>query len=229
MDASAQPVELPPVALRRPALGNGACLHQRLSLFGGLQAQLAARFTLAVERLRDGSRSANLAEQQNFDLELAGFVADAQPVADANLARRLGALPVPLNPAQVAGVGGERTGLEKSRGPEPFVNAHEPSLSPTFELRPDGLKIPFQTMAIINRQPLIAPRERVVNIADDFVTCALRLHVAFVAFAKHDHALAGVAAGSPHPVVLVPADGFGQPVLRTEEVDCAGFAVIVGE
>jgi len=67
---------------------------EELALFGGFAAKLFAGFGLAVEGLGDGCGAALLAEGEDFDLELAGFVFDVEHVADADLAGGLGGLMV---------------------------------------------------------------------------------------------------------------------------------------
>ena len=62
-------------------------------------------------------------QQQDFALELAGFVADAQPVADAEKAGGFRTLAVDFDAADVAGAGGELAGFEEAGGPEPLVEA----------------------------------------------------------------------------------------------------------
>ena len=109
----------------------GAACGQLLPLVGGFalgsdfETLLAAGLGFAVERLGNRRGAANVAEKKDFDFKLAAFVGDAQHVSDADVARGLGGdLSVGLNAAEFAGAGGEGTGLEEARGPEPFVDAN---------------------------------------------------------------------------------------------------------
>ena len=63
-------------------------------LFGQLQAQLAAFLRLVIKRLRHRRRTAYLAQFKDFDMKIAGFGSNMQPVSAVNLARGLGLMPV---------------------------------------------------------------------------------------------------------------------------------------
>jgi len=76
-----------------------------------------------VKGLCDGGSGALIAEGEDFDFELAGFVADVEEVADLDFAGGLGALAVGGDAAQVEGFRGLFAGLEEARGPEPLVDA----------------------------------------------------------------------------------------------------------
>src|ERR1019366_2010507 len=89
-----------------------------------LHAQLPARLGLAVESLRNRSRAANVAEQQDFHLKVAAVVGNSQAVSNPDLARSLGGLPVGLNPTEFTGACGQGSRLEESGGPKPLVHAH---------------------------------------------------------------------------------------------------------
>ena len=87
-------------------------------------AELPTGVCFAVERLRDGGGATHFAEQQDLDLKIAALVADSQLVSNADLASGLGGLAVALNAAEIAGACSQGPGLEKSRGPKPFVHSH---------------------------------------------------------------------------------------------------------
>jgi len=121
---AAQTVDFTAVALGGFALARGFEARHGFALFGHFEAQLAAGLGLAVQRLRDGGWAADFAQAQNFDLEIAAGVFHLQQVADADLAGELGGLAVGGDAAEVAGAGSQRTSLEESRGPEPFIESH---------------------------------------------------------------------------------------------------------
>ncbi len=66
-------------------------------LFGQLQAQLAAFLRLVIKRLRHRRRTAYLAQFKDFDMKIAGFGSNMQPVSAVNLARGLGLMPMGNN------------------------------------------------------------------------------------------------------------------------------------
>ena len=45
----------------------------------------------------------------------------------------------------------------------------------------------------------------------------------------HDDTFPGVVSRSPEEIILVPADRAWQAVLRTEKINCASLAVVLGE
>ena len=94
--------------------GQGA---EESALFDCLAAELFAGFGFAVEGLGDGGRAALLAELEDFDLELAGFIFDVERVADADLAGGLGGLVVGGDAVELAGLGGLLAGFEEAGGP----------------------------------------------------------------------------------------------------------------
>jgi hypothetical protein len=112
------------IALRRASLGQDFEFARGFALGGGFLAPLAAFVGFAVEGLRDRCRSADFAELQDFDFELATFVADAKHVSDADFAGCLGELSVGENSPEFAGVLGQGARLEEARGPEPEIDAY---------------------------------------------------------------------------------------------------------
>jgi hypothetical protein len=90
---------------------------EEFALLGCVAAELFAGFGFAVEGLGDGGGAALLAEGEDFDLELAGFIFDVEHVADADLAGGLGRLVVRSDAVHVAGFGGLLAGLEEASGP----------------------------------------------------------------------------------------------------------------
>lgn len=96
-----------PVALGWPAREPGDELLHGFALHGNHQARFAARIRLAVERLGNGCRTANVAHRKDLDFKTAAFVLNHELVAAANLARGLGSQPVRFNSAQIAGARGQ--------------------------------------------------------------------------------------------------------------------------
>ena len=93
------------------------------AFFCGFAAGLFAFVGLAIESLRDGGGAALLAEGEDLDVELAGFVFDVEHVADAHLASRFSGLAVGEDALELAGFGGLLARLEEAGGPEPLVDA----------------------------------------------------------------------------------------------------------
>jgi hypothetical protein len=122
--SSAELDDSPPVALRRPALRKGFELPHGSALVGELLAQFPARVRFAIEGLRHRRGTARFAYKQDLNLEIATFIRDLQHVADVNVACRLGDLSIRFDPAQLTGSLRERTCLEKSRRPEPGIDAY---------------------------------------------------------------------------------------------------------
>jgi hypothetical protein len=83
----------------------GAAGGENFELAGGFTfggdffAQDAAGIGFAVESLGDGSWPSGVAEEKDFDFEIATVVGDAEHVSDADLARWFGGLVVGLNSA----------------------------------------------------------------------------------------------------------------------------------
>jgi len=100
------------------------------ALFGSLEAGGAAGLGFAVERLGHGRRAADLTELQHLDFEKACFCFDLKQIGDADLAGRLGGLPVRGDAAEVTRPGRERSGFEEARGPKPFIDAQGARLRP---------------------------------------------------------------------------------------------------
>jgi hypothetical protein len=100
--------------------GDGA---EEFALFGGFEAGLFALVGLTVEGLGDGGGGALLAQGEDFDDEVAGFVFDLEHIADAYLAGRLGGLAVGEDTLQLTGFGGLLAGFEEAGCPEPLVDA----------------------------------------------------------------------------------------------------------
>jgi len=97
-------------------------IRRRLALFGSLLSERAALLRLAVQGLGHLCGAADFAQSQNLHLKFAGVVANLQQVSNLHLAGGLGRVAVGLNPAQVAGMRGERARLEEARGPQPFID-----------------------------------------------------------------------------------------------------------
>jgi hypothetical protein len=111
------------------ALGGAAFRQRRILLhsftFGGFAlALLLAGFGFAIQGLRNGGRTAHIGYLQDFNMKFAALVADAEHVAEMDLARRFGFYFVGTNTAKVAGFGGEGARLEETGGPEPLVDAN---------------------------------------------------------------------------------------------------------
>src|SRR5712692_332376 len=89
-----------------------------------LSGAARASFSLTVERLRNRSRAADFAQEQDFYLKVAAIVGHSQHVSDVDLARSLGGLSVALDPAETASACGQGSRLEESGGPKPLVHPH---------------------------------------------------------------------------------------------------------
>jgi len=90
---------------------------EKFSFFGCLTAELFAVFGLAVEGLGDGGGAALLAEGEDFDLKLTGFVSDVEHVADTDFAGGFGGLLVGGDAIYVAGLGRQLASFEEAGGP----------------------------------------------------------------------------------------------------------------
>jgi hypothetical protein len=112
------------VALRWPSGWHGVKLHGSFALGCGFQSRFFAFFGFAVKRLRHRRWPAYFAEQQNVYLKVAAIVSDLQLVAHMDLARRLGGLPIRLNPAQITCSRRQSASLEKPGRPKPFIDAY---------------------------------------------------------------------------------------------------------
>lgn len=122
--ATAELDDLAPVALGGTAFRRGRIHLHGLALFRDFHAQFTAGVGFAIERLRDGSGAADVAQLQHFDFKFLGFRPDVQKVAGMNLSSRFGGLVVALDPAQIAGARSQRPGLEEPGRPEPLVHAY---------------------------------------------------------------------------------------------------------
>jgi len=124
LDAATKLDDAAAVTFGGPALGEPDILFECLAFLGEVETRFAAGIGLAKERLRHGRGAARRARKQNFDLEDAALVFNAQLVSCAYLAGRLGAHPVRLNAANVTGARGQSARFEEARGPKPFVDAN---------------------------------------------------------------------------------------------------------
>ena len=61
-------------------------LSHGFALGSDFLSEIPAGVGLAVESLRDGSWTADIAEKQHFHFEITAIVRDAQHIADANFA-----------------------------------------------------------------------------------------------------------------------------------------------
>jgi len=107
------------------AIGGGGLEEcgRGFALGGDFLAEFAAGFGFAIEGLGDRGGAADVAEGEDFDVEVSAVVGDVEHVSGVEFAGRLGGLSVDLDAAEVTGAGGEGTGFEESCGPEPLVNA----------------------------------------------------------------------------------------------------------
>ncbi len=87
--SSAKAVDLPPIPLRRPAFRQLLELLQRLLFLRQLLPLFAAGVGFAVEGLRHGGGTPDFTKQQDFDLEFAAIVLNAEPIAGSDTAGRL--------------------------------------------------------------------------------------------------------------------------------------------
>jgi hypothetical protein len=95
-----------------------------LSFRGHFEAEIPAGIRLAVERLGNRSRAAYIAEKQDFDMKVAGFVCHSHHVANPNFACGLRELPIELDSAEITGSRSKSSRLEEPGGPEPFVDPY---------------------------------------------------------------------------------------------------------
>jgi hypothetical protein len=121
--AAAEGVDEAAVALRGLGGWGEGERAEKAALFSGLEAGELADFGLAIEGMGDGSGATLVAEGEDLDLELATFVADAEHVAEADLAGGLGGLAVRDDAVELAGLRGLFAGLEEAGGPEPLIDA----------------------------------------------------------------------------------------------------------
>src|SRR5579872_3074863 len=111
----------PPVAFRWAPRRGWSEVEPRFSLLHELPAGFLAGFGLAVKLLRDRRGSANVAQAQDFNFEVAAFGLDRQQIANADHARRASRLLVRFDAVQLTGLRGEGARLEEACRPQPFV------------------------------------------------------------------------------------------------------------
>src|SRR4029077_441727 len=99
-------------------------LFHRFSLVGHFLPQFTAGLRLEIESSGNRGRTTHCTQQQNLHLKVAALRRHSQPVANTDLACRLRRLAVRLDPAEFAGTLGQRARLEKSRGPEPYIDSY---------------------------------------------------------------------------------------------------------
>jgi len=134
--STSKPVQFTAIAFRWFTLARRFKVRHRPPLFGQLQPQFPARFGFTVERLRNRSRAADLAEEQYLHLEVTAVVFYLQHVARMDLARRLRWLSIRLNPTELTCPRRQRPRLEESGRPEPLVHSyasHRPILESPYE------------------------------------------------------------------------------------------------
>lgn len=112
------------IAFRWSAFRQRREILHRFSLVRQFLPQFTAGLRLAIKPLGNRSRTTHFTQQQNLHLKVAAFGCHSQQVADADLTRRLGRLPVRLDPAEFASTFCQRTRLEKSGGPEPYIDSY---------------------------------------------------------------------------------------------------------
>jgi hypothetical protein len=111
------------VAFRWSAGWSGSEGPRGFSFFRQFEPEFAALIGFAVKRLGDRCWTANLAEQQDFDLKVAAFSSDLQQVANPDVACRLDWMIVRSHSAELAGTPSQRARFEESGSPEPFIDA----------------------------------------------------------------------------------------------------------
>jgi hypothetical protein len=84
--------------------------------------------------LRHRSRTAYFAQQENLNLELAPIIGHSQHIANPDIPRWLGRLPVGLNPSQVAGPSRQGSCFEEPGSPKPFVDSYRGHCSISFHI-----------------------------------------------------------------------------------------------
>ena len=93
------------------------------ALLGHFLPQFAAFVGFAIERLRDGCGTANIAKGEYFDREVSAVVGNAERVSHVDLAGGFRRLVVGLDASELAGFLGQSTRLEEAGGPKPDIDA----------------------------------------------------------------------------------------------------------
>src|SRR5579884_1500643 len=112
------------IAFRWPGLRDGFKQVRRLAFFRCFLARRAALVRLAIHGLGHGCRTADIADYEHLDVEVAAVIGDLQPIADMHLARSFCRMAVGLDPAQLAGFLRQRPRLEKARSPQPEIHPY---------------------------------------------------------------------------------------------------------
>jgi len=92
------------VALGRTAFWQGRELLHGFAFSGFAPALFLAGIGFAVEGLGNGGGTTDIAQLQDFDMKFAAFVADAEHVANADIAGRLGFDLIGMDAAEIAGL-----------------------------------------------------------------------------------------------------------------------------
>src|SRR6185312_12479937 len=117
-------LDVAPIALGgTPMLDAARGLAGHAVLLRGQCAQAQALGGFFIQLLGHGGPPAQAAQTSNHDGAADRALSKGDGVAQLDLARRLGVLPVDLDAALADFVGGQRSGLVKARGPEPFVQS----------------------------------------------------------------------------------------------------------
>jgi hypothetical protein len=92
-----QTVEDAAIALRRAALADSFEMGHGSSFFDGFAARFAAGFGFLVEGLCDCGGAAEITQEQDLNVKIAGIVLYVQHIGDADFTRGLGQLSIGLN------------------------------------------------------------------------------------------------------------------------------------
>jgi hypothetical protein len=118
-----------PIALGRPVFWSRTKKHACATFLSKRESLVSARFGFPIEGLSDRRRAPNFTKKQDFHFELAALGMDLQELASANIACRFDRLFVALDAAEFTSSHRQTARLEKSCGPEPFVDANTPHVA----------------------------------------------------------------------------------------------------
>lgn len=134
--ASAHAVDLPAIAFGGSAFAAELGTRFGFALLGELPASLLAGFGFPIQHLGDQGRSTDLGQTEHFNFKLAAIVLYAQQVADPDFASGFGLPALALDAAELAGARRERSGLEETRRPQPFVHSDPGAVHALIFVRP---------------------------------------------------------------------------------------------
>lgn len=99
------------------------------ALFCKFPARFAAGFGFAIELLRNGRGSADVAQAQDFHFEVSAVVFNREKIPDPDFAGGAEGLMIGFDAPQFTRFPGECARFEEARGPKPFVEANPVHIS----------------------------------------------------------------------------------------------------